>query len=269
MPGRCKQHVDDRGYIVGRWYLPHSRSIRDDPTRTVSRFPKTLTQMKKLSARAAPLVPNTFSKKTPAATTSELRISSFDAAEKYAMFARTYSVAVRSSATGALHRRVLIGFWSWVRESRHIRVDAETYADFIDNVERVLVARVREHHLDHGICSAIYRRRRRSLECIPEVDGRIGDRGVASEDNKAGDTDANGVLASIHTWIEASYKMSTMSLTTPITLHSRRDHFVLKDSTMQVICQYISIHHAFEQYITDTIPQRCRMRLPPPSVSTE
>lgn len=60
--------------------LPHSLSIRDCPISTARRFPKALMQIRKFNALEAPPVPNTFSKKTPAATTFEFRISSLVAA---------------------------------------------------------------------------------------------------------------------------------------------------------------------------------------------
>ena len=90
--------------------LPHSLSIRDCPMSTARRFPKALMQIRKFNALDAPPVPNTFSKKTPAATTFEFRISSLLAALKYAMLARTYRIAVTPNESGALHFKVLVGF---------------------------------------------------------------------------------------------------------------------------------------------------------------
>ncbi len=51
---------------------------------TAIKFPNALMTIRTLRARAAFVVPNTFSKKMPAAICFEARISSFDAAEKYA-----------------------------------------------------------------------------------------------------------------------------------------------------------------------------------------
>jgi hypothetical protein len=90
--------------------LPHSLSIRDCPISTAKRFPKALMQIRKFNAEAALPVPNTFSKKTPAATTFDSRISSLLAALKYAIFASTYRTAVKPNDSGALHFKVLTGF---------------------------------------------------------------------------------------------------------------------------------------------------------------
>jgi hypothetical protein len=77
---------------------------------TASRFPNALRQIRKFNAEAALPVPKTFSKNRPAATTFDSMISSFVAALKYAILARTYKVAVRPNDKGALHLNVLVGF---------------------------------------------------------------------------------------------------------------------------------------------------------------
>jgi hypothetical protein len=92
-------------------YLPHSLNIRDCPIRTASKFPNADRQIRKFNAVAALLFPKTFSKNRPAATTFDSRISSLDAALKYAIFAKMYKVAVRPSDKGALQRNVLTGFY--------------------------------------------------------------------------------------------------------------------------------------------------------------
>lgn len=77
---------------------------------TASKLPMALRQIRKLRARDAPDDPKTFSKKRPAATVLELRISSLVATEKYAMFASMYSTATKKSEAGALQLSVLVGF---------------------------------------------------------------------------------------------------------------------------------------------------------------
>lgn len=77
---------------------------------TAIKFPKALMHIKTFRAWEALLEPKTFSKKMAAAICFEARISSLDAAEKYATFVRMYRTVTRMREKGALQRSVLMGF---------------------------------------------------------------------------------------------------------------------------------------------------------------
>lgn len=94
-------------------YLPVSRRSREVLIMTAIKLPKALMQIRTFNARDAPLpLPNNFWKNRAAAICFELRISSRDAAEKYATLTRMYSTVTRIRENGALQRRVLMGFYS-------------------------------------------------------------------------------------------------------------------------------------------------------------
>lgn len=138
--------------------LPVSRRSREVLIMTAIKFPNALMQIRTFNARDAPLpLPNNFWKNRAAAICFELRISSRDAAEKYATLTRMYSTVTRIRENGALQRRVLIGFYPFLS---FVKRYSEWYSNLnlVDKTKRIYVAGVREDDLDQGVCGSICRR---------------------------------------------------------------------------------------------------------------
>lgn len=73
---------------------------------------------------------------------------------------------------------VLTGFCVWSQPSFLDRQRRTTYLDFIDDVERVLIAGIREDDLDKTVGHAIAGRL--ALESVAEVRIRVLDSGVSA-----------------------------------------------------------------------------------------
>lgn len=71
------------------------------------------------------------------------------------MLASMYRVATSRRESGALHRNVLTGFCRY--EYRIAEDPSMSYLDFVHHVERIFESRVREGHLDQGVCGTIHR----------------------------------------------------------------------------------------------------------------
>lgn len=97
------------------------------------------------------------------------------------MLASMYRVATSRRESGALHRNVLTGFCRY--EYRIAEDPSMSYLDFVHHVERIFESRVREGHLDQGVCGTIHRGRGTTRKGVAKIGLGIFGLGVSPKDN--------------------------------------------------------------------------------------
>ena len=105
------------------------------------------------------------------------------------------------------------------------------YLDFVDYIEGIRIARIREDDLHQGVCDAISAIGR-TFKGILEISRRVLHRSMATKNDKACDTDALSRLEDPFSWNQVmTYNTRVKTLTMPMPLDSQKPARVLKVRT--------------------------------------